>query len=250
MFQGRDVSDDLETRSPKGGLRRAGHIAGGALNAAGTAATVASLFQGREVSDELEAREPKFNIGQLKRVGHGAGRILNGAGTAATVASMFQSREDSEEVDARDYEDASDLEARGRGLALGGAAFAAAAAGAGFGQMIAPIFKRPKNPTYRRDFEEDLEERDYDEEDMFERDFDEDELISREEFDELMERSPFNGAGLLKLGTALGKGVKYIVPAAGIGGAGLGIAAKLRSRSFDEGSMYEREVVSGLNELD
>lgn len=132
----------------------------------------------------------------------------------------------------REFED-TDLEARepGRGWEIGKKAFLAGSAAAAFGTMIAPVFKRPKNPTYKRGLEdEDIFERDFDE-DLFERDLEIDaDLFERylegeefygREFDELEERA-INPATLLRVGKALGRGVKYAVPAAGFAGFGLG----------------------------
>lgn len=256
----------FEARDPAGGklfsaLRRTGRIAGGALNHAGNIATIGSLFSGRDLeSEDFEAREPlKFNVAKLKSVGRGAGKALDRAGTFATIASMFRSQPQGQQP--RGLED-SELEARepGRGWEIGKKAFLASSAAAAFGGMIAPIFKRPKNPTYKRGFEdEDLFERDFDEDlferdleidaDLFERYFDDEEFYGRE-FDELEERA-INPATLLRVGQALGRGVKYVVPAAGFAGFGLGVAAKLRSRDFDEGlEMYERDAGSALDELD
>ncbi|KAJ2933082.1 hypothetical protein H1R20_g3998, partial [Candolleomyces eurysporus] len=216
----------------------------------------------REYEDsQFEAREPlRLNLGKLKSVGRGAGKALDRVGTVATIASIFRSQPQGQQQP-REFEDLG-LEARepGRGWELGKKAFLAGSAAAAFGTMIAPIFKRPKNPTYKRGFEdEDIFERDFDE-DLFERDFEidsdlleryfDDEEFYGREFGELEERA-INPGSLLRIGKALGRGVKYVVPAAGLAGFGLGVAAKLRSRDFDEGlEVYEREAGSALDELD
>lgn len=89
-------------------------------------------------------------------------------------------------------------------------------------------------------------------EDLFTRDFDEDDFVLRREADGttgIYVRSPVNAAGLLKIGSTIGKvtsklfgSSKYVLPAVAAGGLGVGIASKkatLKRRDFDE-DLFER----------
>jgi len=89
-------------------------------------------------------------------------------------------------------------------------------------------------------------------EDLFTRDFDEDDFVLRRVADGttgIYVRSPVNAAGLLKIGSTIGKvtsklfgSSKYVLPAVAAGGLGVGIASKkatLKRRDFDE-DLFER----------
>ncbi|KAF5339892.1 hypothetical protein D9611_009128 [Ephemerocybe angulata] len=197
-------------------------------------------FEARDQYEDLDARG-KFAV--ARRVLHHTNTAAGHIGTATSLWSMIKGQRD---ID-------SDLEARGKGWELGKKMFASGAAAAAFGTLIAPIFKRPAKPVYNRDFEEEMYERDF-EDDVFERDFDDEELelLARylDEAAALEGRSPNYGASLLKIGTFLGRKAKFLVPAAGAAGFGLGVAAKLRSRDFDEFDIYERDMESSLDEMD
>jgi hypothetical protein len=122
-----------------------------------------------------------------------------------------------EETEVRDFDKGLDLEARagGRGFALGASTFAAMIAARPLGESLATIFKRPKNPTFKRSFE--------DEDEIFERDYDEElELFEREFEDALEQRSPVQAQTLLKIGTFLGKKARWLIPLGGATGVGIG----------------------------
>ncbi|KAJ3515349.1 hypothetical protein NMY22_g14474 [Coprinellus aureogranulatus] len=86
------------------------------------------------------------------------------------------------------------------------------------------------------------------------REFEEElELLEREYEEALEERSPaVQAKTLLKIGTFLGKSAKWVIPAAGAAGIGIGMAGKLRSRELTEDlDVYERGYQGGaLDELD